>query len=492
MNALEKLQFEDLKKKNVLMLLAIGISLVLGMVYTFLSKQFDRSWIYGTEFMLLLVGYAVLRRNPKGHKLFPYFSIFVIFLFTYISLVLHGGSVGLVAILFFLLVFSTVQLDRVLFTIGFILGLVALLIIGSDKSSVESGVIQDNFGNMIIAYVLTAMLLGVITHLSKKQFQALEQFVSNAEQEALEKEMQKVNLEQDVVGISDNIDNVNEQLRNSVKVQTEMHSAINEVAVGSQTQTEQISIIAQNAHHTKESMHRLNQTSKQLSSEFNRVVDVAEQGQTQANDLSMEMKELQSTVEELHNIFEKLTLRIEETNTFTDNVKKITEQTNLLALNASIEAARAGEAGKGFSVVAQEIRKLAEMTSQTTEKITKNLLELNESNHLAYDKMEASGSMLVSSVTFTAEVTSHFQHLHERITEINQTVTMFEDLSSDVHEKATDVEQATNELAAVIEQDSASLEEMSATTEAMNEDIKRISGYMEDTVKRVESIKKSN
>jgi methyl-accepting chemotaxis protein len=75
---------------------------------------------------------------------------------------------------------------------------------------------------------------------------------------------------------------------------------------------------------------------------------------------------------------------VEQISILSESIIQITAQTNLLALNASIEAARAGEAGRGFTVVAEEIRKLAEQSKGVVSKIQNITDQVKDSvNHLA-------------------------------------------------------------------------------------------------------------
>ena len=124
---------------------------------------------------------------------------------------------------------------------------------------------------------------------------------------------------------------------------------------------------------------------------------------------------------------------VEQISILSESIVQITSQTNLLALNASIEAARAGEAGRGFTVVAEEIRKLAEQSKGVVSKIQSITDQVKDSvNHLA----ESSNKLLEFMST---DVNSDYISMLEIADKYNQDASFVRSMVSDFDSTSNDL-----------------------------------------------------
>ncbi len=132
----------------------------------------------------------------------------------------------------------------------------------------------------------------------------------------------------------------------------------------------------------------------------------------QITDLSKRMKD---SVEAIHSLDENT----QNIGKIVEVIMGITEQTNLLALNAAIEAARAGEAGRGFAVVADEVRSLAQRTSQSAGEIETMISQVREGTRTVVDIINDSQETSEACVASADESTRHMTEIDEVIAQID-------------------------------------------------------------------------
>lgn len=191
--------------------------------------------------------------------------------------------------------------------------------------------------------------------------------------------------------------------------------------------------------------------------------EITEQSESSLRAATSTEKELNKTNQIVHGLAQA----IDEISTISNVIKEIAGQTNLLALNATIEAARAGEAGKGFTVVASEVKDLANQTATATGRVDAQLKKVQEVAHKTSQAIDKIGTTILESseisktvadnveqqMTATGEMNRNISRAAdatrtsaENIQQVAEKTSFCQELSNEVTDGSKDVIDATQEL----------------------------------------------
>ena len=200
-----------------------------------------------------------------------------------------------------------------------------------------------------------------------------------------------------------------------------------------------------------------------------------------------DMKALSQSVQNMNTDIQDITKII-------NVINEISRQTNLLALNASIEAASAGEAGKGFSVVAAEIRKLAEQSAASTKEIESIIDNIKQQSTAMVDKTNSSveggqkqSKLIQDAIKSTMDVFKRNQDMAERVSGVAEASTKIEEVQAKVLEGLESISASTQENAAGTEEVSANSEEVLATMDEFTQhvaDLQQIAEQLDEQANR--------
>lgn len=264
----------------------------------------------------------------------------------------------------------------------------------------------------------------------------------------------------------------------TTKATNQISVSIQEVASGAETQ-------GQGANESSIAMKEMSKGIQQMSKATAAVSDLATDtsnaainGHHSLQKVISQMNIINEVVGESSSMVKNLGDLSKEIGDITGVITAIADQTNLLALNAAIEAARAGEQGRGFSVVADEVKKLAEQSKESADQISSLISRIQGDTILAVNVMDKGTQEVETGITVVHEAEEGFQKILRLIEQVN----------SQTHEASA----VSEEMYSGVEQISASIEEIARIAQISAENMQNVASASEEQLASMEEISSSS
>lgn len=277
-----------------------------------------------------------------------------------------------------------------------------------------------------------------------------------------------------VVHISKDISQVQEQISSQFRSVEDTVSAISsikdtmgELTTLVQSQNSAVSESSYSIDQMLQNIQSVNSLVANMNASFDELISITQKGSQTQNEVNEKVK-----------VIENDSQMLSEANAA---IASIAEQTNLLAMNAAIEAAHAGDAGKGFSVVADEIRKLSETSTEESKKIGDQLVRIRDSIQAVVGSSEASMLVFGDVLQRITETDTAVKSIREAMSiqqassgTVSQCLSKMESSASQVQNASSAMSVHTDKIINIVQNLSDATEKSKSSVDEMTSDLNKI------------------
>lgn len=274
--------------------------------------------------------------------------------------------------------------------------------------------------------------------------------------------------------LNDFSSNLKTNVQSTSVISSNVTASFGNIAISTEAQTSSVAEINYSIQTIEQGMATLVEGSSDMHALSNSSAQLASDGSNDAKMLIKLMEQMNESIQSTVAITSELKEQSRQIGDIIATISSIASQTNLLALNAAIEAAHAGEAGRGFAVVASEIRKLAEISGNSTEQVRVILETIHDKTNQAVNEVTIGQTIVVESGVAAKQMAEKLAILTTNSGEVEEQSIQVQQSAGSLHREYLKISDEIAKVATNAQENMAAVQEIASSMTSQDKQLSEI------------------